>query len=113
MLACFSIGWYWSIFIMIWTGRPYGKSAAFVTFTVCGYLLGLIAQTLELHHTGHLTYLLVMYGWNLCITLIDLCLLSFLTLRERRRNQHVSAETTISGGRIGPKQAPSILRTAA
>lgn len=85
MLACFSIGWYWSIFVMIWTKEPYGKSAAFVLFTVFGYLMGLAAQLLELADGEPLNYLLVMYLWNLVVTLIDLAMVSRLSRKTRRR----------------------------
>ena len=54
MLAAFSVGWYWSISVMIWTRRPYGKSRAFICCTISGYGLGLplVRQIAEVHG-GH------------------------------------------------------------
>ncbi|MBM7066781.1 hypothetical protein [Actibacterium sp. 188UL27-1] len=81
MLGCFSIGWYWSIFTMVRTGRPSGKSAVFVCFTVAGYGCGLTAHIIALRHGAPFTYLVVLYAWNLAVTLIDLSLVVLLTRR--------------------------------
>ncbi|MEO1344352.1 MAG: hypothetical protein AAFV74_09365 [Pseudomonadota bacterium] len=81
MLACFSLGWYWSIFAMICTGRPYGKSLVFVCFTVLGYCLGLSAHLIDWSDGEPLSYLVFMYGLNLGVTLVDLGLLWVLSQR--------------------------------
>ena len=77
MLGCFSIGWYWSIFTMVWTRRPYGKSAVFVGFTVLGYSFGLTAHLLCLRSGDPFSYLIILYAWNLAVTLIDLGLVLY------------------------------------
>ncbi|MEM7060817.1 MAG: hypothetical protein AAF557_24825 [Pseudomonadota bacterium] len=74
MLCCFSIGWYWSIFAMLWTRQPYGKSAAFVSCTIVGYALGLGAKLLLWHAGQPFSYLIVLYSWNLVVTGVDLWL---------------------------------------
>ncbi|MEM7507717.1 MAG: hypothetical protein AAF415_13325 [Pseudomonadota bacterium] len=74
MLGCFSIGWYWSIGCMLATGRPYGKSACFVGFTICGYCLGLAAKLWVWQAGGGFSYLVYVYGWNLTVAAIDLLL---------------------------------------
>lgn len=85
MLCCFSIGWYWSIFAMFWTRMPYGKSAAFVSFTVIGYTLGLCAQVLAWHDGQPFSYLIVLYSWNLVVTVFDLWLYLYLCNAVRRK----------------------------
>lgn len=89
MLICFSIGWYWSIFVMIWTRKPCGKSAAFVCFTVIGYMLGLAAQSADWISGEPPTYLMAMYAWNLAVTAIDLLLVAALTIQEKRPSDSI------------------------
>lgn len=98
MLACFSIGWYWSIFTMVWTRRPYGKSSVFVSFTVIGYGLGLTSQTVEWLSGGVLSYLLIMYAWNLLVTLVDLSLLARFAHLDRRQVRLVSQDRPTPSG---------------
>lgn len=83
MLCCFSLGWYWSIFAMLWTRQPYGKSAGFVLCTVCGYVLGLSAKVLTMWDGAPFSFALVLYSWNLAITLLDLWLFVHLSRRHR------------------------------
>lgn len=109
MLACFSVGWYWSIFTMLWTGRPYGKSAAFVTFTVLGYGLGLGAQLIEWCGGRSLNYLMIMYAWNLTVTVIDLGLLSVLTLRQRRAEQIILNQPAPPSHEAGTDTFPDLM----
>lgn len=109
MLGCFSLGWYWSIFTMVCTRRPYGKSAVFVSFTVMGYLLGLTAQALEWQQSGVLSYLLLMYAWNLCVTVFDLSLLGYLSHHEKKRARLFETHAlyfgfdTTTGAHVAPK----------
>ncbi len=85
MLTCFSLGWYWSIGTMLWTGLPTGKSAPFVTFTVAGYIMGLSAKLWLWASGSAFSPLLYVYGWNLLITLLDLTLvLHYSRLRYAR-----------------------------
>lgn len=84
MLGCFSLGWYWSIFAMIWTRQPYGKAGAFVGFTVTGYTLGLTARIIDWQMGGAFSYLIVLYSWNLAICSADLLLLWHYARRQRR-----------------------------
>lgn len=86
MLCCFSIGWYWSIFAMFWTQIPYGKSAAFVVFTIVGYALGLGAKLLSWYAGDAFSYLIVLYTWNLAVTVFDLWLFLYLSGAARRRS---------------------------
>lgn len=79
MLGCFSLGWYWSIFAMVWTGRVHGKSAIFVLFTVAGYCLGLTAKVIAWRSGTPFSYLIVLYAWNLGVTLVDLWLVHRLS----------------------------------
>ena len=83
MLICFSTGWYWSIGSMVVTGRPYGKSSVFVLCTICGYILGLTAQLWDWQTTREISYLLLVYCWNLSIASMDLMLLLYLGRRRR------------------------------
>lgn len=91
MLAAFSVGWYWSISVMLWTRRPYGKSSGFICCTIAGYSLGLAAQLLQWHYSAAFSYLIVLYGWNLAMTTIDLMLVVYFTRTSkfpvRRREQ--------------------------
>lgn len=82
MLAAFSIGWYWSISVMLRTRRPYGKSRAFISCTIAGYCLGLAAQILEWQSGGTFHYLIVLYGWNLIVTCLDMTLLLYFTRKN-------------------------------
>lgn len=81
MLGAFSVGWYWSIFAMIWTGRPYGKNIAFVACTVAGYGFGLTSKLLMWHAGDPFGYLIILYSWNLFMTVVDICL--FIKLSRR------------------------------
>lgn len=79
MLGCFSIGWYWSIFTMLRTRQPSGKSAPFVLFTVTGYVFGLAAKFAHFQTDGVLCPVTIVYVWNLAITALDLTLVLYFS----------------------------------
>jgi len=79
MLICFSTGWYWSIGFMIITRRPCGKSGVFVLCTIVGYVLGLIAKLWAWQTTQEISYLLLVYCWNLSIASLDFALLCYIS----------------------------------
>ncbi len=74
MLISFSVSWYWSIARMLRTRMAAGKSAAFVALICCGYVFGIAAKWLAWQATGVWTPLILLYAWNLCVTLFDLAL---------------------------------------
>jgi hypothetical protein len=92
MLCCFSVGWYWSIFRMLMTGQPYGKSSAFVAFTVTGYMLGLSAKMSIWLNGGELSSLVLLYGWNLVVTTFDLA----LVIRYGRKTEAAPTGRTLA-----------------
>lgn len=71
------------------TGNPYGKSACFVLFTLLGYILGLTSKLWAFRLTGDFSYLLLVYGWNFTIALIDFILLLYLSRWPRQDRQRI------------------------
>lgn len=88
MLTAFSIGWYWSISVMLWTRRPYGKSSAFICCTIAGYGMGLVAQILEWQSGAAFSYLIILYSWNLAMTTVDLALVVYFTRKSLKSPTH-------------------------
>lgn len=88
MLAAFSVGWYWSISVMLWTRRPYGRSGGFIYCTIAGYGLGLAAQLFQWYEGAVFNYLIVLYGWNMLMTTIDLMLVAYFTRTSKFPVRH-------------------------
>ncbi|MEL7138707.1 MAG: hypothetical protein AAFP67_06635 [Pseudomonadota bacterium] len=101
MLSCFSLGWYWSIFTMVLTRQPSGKSAAFVICTVVGYLLGLSARVIDWQMSDAFSYLILLYSWNLAVCVIDLGLLLKLSRQDVARGRRDAVVITFSKPPIG------------
>ena len=91
MLACFSASWYWSIAKMLRTRVAAGKSATFVMLVNLGYVLGIASKLAALQAGGPLNPLVWLYAWNLCVTLLDLLLVS----RFSREEQALSLPQTV------------------
>ncbi|MCH9673741.1 MAG: hypothetical protein K0U93_20040 [Gammaproteobacteria bacterium] len=112
MLLCFTLGWYWSIFSMLRTREPRGKSAPFVICTVLGYALGLGAKLHVWLAGGVLSHVALIYTWNLAITMLDLLLVMHFS---RRKHWDAVAPASTTRGVVAfskpiPKSTPASRR---
>lgn len=99
MLASFSVGWYWSIIYMLRKRRPYGKSGGFVCFTIVGYGMGLTAKILAWQMGMPFSYLIILYGWNLGMTALDLILVVYFT-RISSFSEQANSTSSLGSARV-------------
>ncbi|XWN30187.1 MAG: hypothetical protein ROR55_22280 [Devosia sp.] len=93
MLLCFSVGWYWSIVHMLRVKVASGKSVMFVLLVIVGYACGVVSRTLLWIETEEFSLVLIVYVWNLIVTIIDIFLVLHYS-KPRERRWDVSAKAT-------------------
>jgi len=82
MLVCFGISWPVDIVRTIRTGRTEGKSLAFMSLVLAGYVLGMGAKLARVAGTGQWPELItLLYVFNSVAIIADIA----VTLRLRRR----------------------------
>ena len=68
MLVCFGLSWPISVYKSIKSKSTQGKSVVFIGAIIIGYISGIIGKIVN----GQITYVLIIYCFNLIVVLIDL-----------------------------------------
>lgn len=79
MLACFGLSWPISVYKSIKSKSTQGKSVVFIIAIIIGYISGVIGKIIN----DQLTYVLIIYCFNLIVVLIDLVLFFINRKREK------------------------------
>ena len=70
MLACFGLSWPISVYKSIKSKSTQGKSIIFIVAIIIGYISGIIGKIVN----NQLTYVLIIYCFNLVVVSVDLVL---------------------------------------
>ena len=79
MLACFGLSWPISVYKSIKSKSTQGKSVVFIVAIIIGYISGIIGKIIN----GQLTYVLIIYCFNLIVVSVDLVLFFINRKREK------------------------------
>ena len=79
MLACFGLSWPISVYKSIKSKSTQGKSVVFIVAIIIGYISGIIGKIIN----DQLTYVLVIYCFNLIVVSVDLVLFFINRKREK------------------------------
>ena len=79
MLACFGLSWPISVYKSIKSKSTQGKSIVFIVAIIIGYISGIIGKIIN----DQLTYVLIIYCFNLIVVSIDLILFFINRKREK------------------------------
>lgn len=80
MLACFGLSWPISVYKSIRSRSTKGKSLVFIIAIIIGYISGIIGKIVG----NQITYVLVLYCFNLAVVSLDLALYFFNRSREKK-----------------------------
>lgn len=80
MLACFGLSWPISVVKSIRSRSTKGKSVVFIVAIIVGYIAGITGKLIG----GQLTYVLVLYLFNLVVVSMDLTLYFINRHREKK-----------------------------
>ena len=80
MLACFGLSWPISVYKSIKSKSTQGKSIVFIIAIIIGYISGIIGKIVN----SQLTYVLIIYCFNLVVVSVDLVLFYI----NRKKTQH-------------------------
>ena len=80
MLACFGLSWPISVYKSIKSRSTQGKSIVFIIAIIIGYVSGIIGKIVN----NQLTYVLIIYCFNLIVVSVDLVL--FFINRKNEKN---------------------------
>ena len=86
MLVCFGLSWPISVYKSLRSGSTQGKSAVFIVAIIIGYISGIMGKIFN----EQLTYVLIIYCFNLVVVTVDLIL--FVKNRKRERAQWKARE---------------------
>ena len=81
MLACFGLSWPISVYKSIKSKSTQGKSIVFVIAIIIGYTSGIIGKIVN----NQLTYVLIIYCFNLIVVSVDLALF-FINRKKEKKN---------------------------
>ena len=70
MLICFGLSWPVSVYKSIKTKSTQGKSIVFIIAIIIGYVAGIMGKIVN----NQLTYVLIIYCFNLIVVSVDLVL---------------------------------------
>ena len=70
MLACFGLSWPISVYKSIKSKSTQGKSLVFIIAIIVGYIAGIIGKIVN----NQLTYVLIIYCFNLIVVSVDFVL---------------------------------------
>ena len=70
MLICFGLSWPISVYKSVKSKSTQGKSSVFIVAIIVGYISGIIGKIMN----NQLSYVLIMYCFNLIIVSVDLVL---------------------------------------
>ncbi len=79
MLVCFGLSWPLSVYKSIRSRSTQGKSFVFIIAIIIGYIAGIVGKICG----GQLTYVLIIYCFNLAVVSLDLTLYFINRHRER------------------------------
>ena len=79
MLACFGLSWPISVYKSIKSKSTQGKSVVFIVVIIIGYISGIIGKIIN----DQLTYVLIIYCFNLIVVSVDLVLFFINRKREK------------------------------
>lgn len=79
MLACFGLSWPISVYKSIKSKSTQGKSVVFIVAIIIGYISGIIGKIIN----DQLTYVLIIYCFNLIVVFVDLVLFFINRKREK------------------------------
>ena len=80
MLACFGLSWPISVYKSIHSRSTKGKSLVFIIAIIIGYISGIIGKIVG----NQITYVLVLYCFNLAVVSLDLALYFFNRSCEKK-----------------------------
>ena len=81
MLACFGLSWPISVYKSIKSKSTQGKSIVFIIAIIIGYISGIIGKIVN----HQLTYVLIIYCFNLIVVSVDLVLF-FINRNNEKKN---------------------------
>ena len=81
MLACFGLSWPISVYKSIKSKSTQGKSIVFIIAIIIGYISGIIGKIVN----NQLTYVLIIYCFNLIVVSVDLVLF-FINYQNEKKN---------------------------
>ena len=81
MLACFGLSWPISVYKSIKSKSTQGKSIVFIIAIIIGYISGIIGKIVN----HQLTYVLIIYCFNLIVVSVDLVLF-FINQQNEKKN---------------------------
>lgn len=81
MLACFGLSWPISVYKSIQSKSTQGKSIVFIIAIIIGYISGIIGKIVN----EQLTYVLIIYCFNLIVVSVDL-ILFFINRKNEKKN---------------------------
>ena len=79
MLACFGLSWPISVYKSIKSKSTQGKSIVFIIAIIIGYISGIIGKIVN----DQLTYVLIIYCFNLIVVSVDFILFFINRKREK------------------------------
>lgn len=80
MLACFGLSWPISVYQSIKSKSTQGKSIVFIIAIIIGYISGIIGKIVN----NQLTYVLIIYCFNLIVVSVDLALFIINRKNEKK-----------------------------
>ena len=80
MLACFGLSWPISVYKSIKSKSTQGKSIVFIIAIIIGYISGIIGKIVN----NQLTYVLIIYCFNLIVVSVDLVLFFINRKNEKK-----------------------------
>ena len=80
MLACFGLSWPISVYKSIKSKSTQGKSIVFIIAIIMGYISGIIGKIVN----HQLTYVLIIYCFNLIVISVDLVLFFINRKNEKK-----------------------------
>ena len=80
MLACFGLSWPISVYKSIKSKSTQGKSMVFIIAIIIGYISGIIGKIVN----HQLTYVLIIYCFNLIVISVDLVLFFINRKNEKK-----------------------------
>ena len=80
MLACFGLSWPISVYKSIKSKSAQGKSIVFIIAIIIGYISGIIGKIVN----HQLTYVLIIYCFNLIVVSVDLVLFFINRKNEKK-----------------------------
>ena len=80
MLACFGLSWPISVYKSIKSKSTQGKSIVFIIAIIIGYISGIIGKIVN----HQLTYVLIIYCFNLIVVSVDLALFFINRKNEKK-----------------------------